>query len=82
MIGMADSIVGDSKMAFVRKVCLGDEYDVYVAHRKEWFQFFCVLMEAVVVPERKLKECSYYLRLVRTVFRRLIVVPIFQNSFS
>jgi hypothetical protein len=31
MIGMLDSIVGDSKIAFVRKVSLGNEHDVYVA---------------------------------------------------
>jgi hypothetical protein len=34
MIGMVDSIVGDSKIAFVRKVSLKNEHDVYVAHRK------------------------------------------------
>jgi hypothetical protein len=31
MIGMIDSIVGDSKMTFVRKVSLRNEQDVYVA---------------------------------------------------
>jgi hypothetical protein len=31
MIGMVDSIVGDLKMAFVRKVNLGDNHNVYVA---------------------------------------------------
>jgi hypothetical protein len=76
MIGMVYSIVGDSKRAFVRKVSLGDEHDVYVAQRKECFQFFCVLVEAVGVPERKLKECSHYLSLVRTEVRRLSMVPI------
>jgi hypothetical protein len=40
MIGMVDSIVGDSKIAFVRKVSLGNEHDVYVAQRKECFRFF------------------------------------------
>jgi hypothetical protein len=44
MIGMVDSIVGDSKMAFIRKVCLGDEHDVYFAQRKKYFQFFCVVV--------------------------------------
>jgi hypothetical protein len=76
MIGMVDSIVGDSKMAFVRKASLGNEHDVYVAQRKEGFQFFCMLMKAVGVPERKLKECSHYLSLVRTVVRRFMMVPI------
>jgi hypothetical protein len=75
-IGMADSMVGDSKMAFVCKESLGNEHDVYVAQRKEGFQFFCVLMKAVGVPERKLKECSNYFSLVRTVVRRFIMVPI------
>jgi hypothetical protein len=54
MIGMVDSIVGDLKIAFVRKVSLGNEHDVYVAHRKKYFQLFCVL-KAVGVLERKLK---------------------------
>jgi hypothetical protein len=76
MIGILDSKVGDLKMAFIRKVSLGDEHDVYVAQRKECFQFLCVLMEAVGIPERKLKECSHYLSLVRTLVRRLSVVPI------
>jgi hypothetical protein len=44
LIGMVDSTVGDSKIAFVSKVCLGNEHDVYVARRKEGFQFFCVVM--------------------------------------
>jgi hypothetical protein len=44
MVGVVDSIVGYSKMAFVRKVCLGDEHDVYVVQRKKCFQFFCVVM--------------------------------------
>jgi hypothetical protein len=61
-------------MAFVRKVSLEKEHDVYVAQRKEGFQF-CVLMKAVGIPERKLKECSHYLSLVRTVVR-FIVAPI------
>jgi hypothetical protein len=55
---------------------LGNEHDVYGGQRKEGFQFFCVLMKAVGVPERKLKECSPYLSLVRTVVRRFIMVPI------
>jgi hypothetical protein len=76
MIGMVDSIVGDSKMAFVHKVSLGNEHGVYVAHRKKCFQLFCVLMKAVGVPERKLKECNHYLSLVRTVVGRFIMVPI------
>jgi hypothetical protein len=76
MIGMVDSIVGDSKMAFARKVSLRNEHEVYVAQRNEGFQFFCVLMKAVGVPEHKLKESSHYLRLVRTVVRRFIEVPI------
>jgi calcineurin-like phosphoesterase len=59
MIGMVDSIVGDSKMAFVRKVSLKNEHDVHVAQRKEGFKFFCVLMKAVGVSVRKLKECSH-----------------------
>jgi hypothetical protein len=46
------------------------------AQRKEGFQFFCVLMKAVGVPERKLKECSHYLSLVRTVVRRFNMVPV------
>jgi hypothetical protein len=75
MTGMVDSIVGDSKMAFVYKVSLGNEHDVYVAQRKKCFQFFCVL-KAVGVPERKLKKCSHYMSLVRTVVRRFIMVPI------
>jgi hypothetical protein len=73
---MVDSIVGDSKIASVRKVSLGNEHDVYVAHRKKCFQLFCVLMKAVGVPERKLKECSHYLSMVRTVVKRFIMVPI------
>jgi hypothetical protein len=44
MVGVMDCIVGDSNMAFVRKVRLGDEHDVYVVQRKERFQFFCVLI--------------------------------------
>jgi hypothetical protein len=44
MIGMVDSIVGDSKIAFVRKVRLGDEHDVYVGQRKNCFQFFGVVV--------------------------------------
>jgi hypothetical protein len=76
MTGIVDSIVGGSKTAFVRKVSLGNEHDVYVAQRREGFQFFCVLMKAVGVPERKLKERSHYLSLVRTVMRRFIMVPI------
>jgi hypothetical protein len=76
MIGIVDSIVGDSKIAFIRKVSLGNEHDVYVAHRKKRFQLFCVLMKAVGVPERKLKESSHYVSLVRTVVRRFIMVPI------
>jgi hypothetical protein len=76
MIGVVDSIVGDSKMAFVRKVSLGNEHGVYVAQRKEGFQFFFVLMKAIGVPERKLKECSHYVSLVRTVVKRFIMVPI------
>jgi hypothetical protein len=75
MVGV-DSIVGYSKMAFVRKVSLGNEPDVYVSQRKKCFQFFCVLMKATGVPECKLKECSHYLSLVRTVVRRFIMVPI------
>jgi hypothetical protein len=34
-----------------------------------------MLMKAVGVPERKLKECSHYLSLVRKVVR-FIMVPI------
>jgi hypothetical protein len=44
MVGVVDSIVGDSKMAFVRKVLLGDEHDVYVVQRKKCFQFFCLVV--------------------------------------
>jgi hypothetical protein len=44
MDGMVDSIVGNSKMAFVRKVRLGDEHDVYDVQRKKCFQFFCVVV--------------------------------------
>jgi calcineurin-like phosphoesterase len=44
MVGVVDSIVGYSKMAFVRKVCLGDEHGVNVAQRKKYFQFFCVVV--------------------------------------
>jgi hypothetical protein len=76
MIEMVDSITGDSKIAFVRKVSLGNEHDVYVAHRKKYFQLFCVLMKAVGVPERKRKESSHYVSFVRTVERRFIMVPI------
>jgi hypothetical protein len=79
VIGMVNSIVGDSKMAFVSEVSFGDQHDVYIVQRKECFQFFCVLMKAVGVPERKLKECSHYLSLVRTVVRRFIMVPICSN---
>jgi hypothetical protein len=70
---MVDSIVGDSKIAFVRKVSLGNEHDVYVAHRKKCFQLFCVLMKAVGVPERKLKESSHYESFVRTVVSTFIM---------
>jgi hypothetical protein len=49
MIGMVDSIVGDSKMAFDREMLLGDEHDVYVVQRKKCVQLFCVLVEAVEV---------------------------------
>jgi hypothetical protein len=76
MIGMIGSIVGDSKMTLVRKVSLGSEHDIYVAHRKKCFQLLCVLIKAVGVPERKLKECSHYLILIRIVVRRFIMVPI------
>jgi hypothetical protein len=76
MVGVVDSIVGDSNVAFVGKVCLGDEHGVNVAQRKKCFQFFCVVVLAVGVPECKLKKCSHYLSLVRTVVRRFIVVPI------
>jgi hypothetical protein len=79
MTGMVDSIVGDSKMASVIKVSLGNEHDVYVAQRKEGFQFFCVL-KTVGVPEHKLKECSHYLSLVSTVVR-FIMVPICPKRF-
>jgi hypothetical protein len=34
---MLDSIVGDSKMASVRKVSQRNEPDIYVAQRKEGF---------------------------------------------
>jgi hypothetical protein len=44
MVGVVDSMVGDSKMAFVRKVSLENEHDVYVAERKEGFLLFCVFM--------------------------------------
>jgi hypothetical protein len=54
MIGMVDRIVGDLKIAFVRKVSLGNEHDVYVSRRKKCVQLFCVLMKAVCVLERKL----------------------------
>jgi hypothetical protein len=57
-------------------VSLGDEHDVYVAHRKECFHYFCVLMKAFGVPERKLKECSHYLSFARAVVRRLSMVSI------
>jgi hypothetical protein len=80
MIGMVDSIVGDSKIAFVRKVSLRNEHDVCVTQRKEGFQI-CMLMKAVGVPERMLKECSHYLNLVRTVVKRFIMVPICSERF-
>jgi hypothetical protein len=35
MVGLIDNIVGYSKMAFVRKVCLGDEHDVLCCAEKE-----------------------------------------------
>jgi hypothetical protein len=73
MIGMLDSIVGDSKIAFVLKWSLGNEHDVYVVHRKKCFQLFCVLMKAVGVPERKLKESSHYESFVTTVVRKFIM---------
>jgi hypothetical protein len=73
MIGMVDSIVGDSKIAFARKVSLGNEHDVYVAHRKKCFQLLFVLMKAVGVPESKLKESSYYESFVRTVVSTFIM---------
>jgi hypothetical protein len=44
MVGVVDSIVGYTKMAFIRKVRLGDEHDVYVAQRKKCFQFFCLVV--------------------------------------
>jgi hypothetical protein len=44
MVGLLDCIVGESKIAFVRKVRLGDEHDVYVAQRKKCFQLLCVLI--------------------------------------
>jgi hypothetical protein len=56
---------------FVRKVSLGDEHDVYVAQRKEGFRFFCVLMKAVGVPERKLKECTHKGFEVRDIIEKL-----------
>jgi hypothetical protein len=76
MIGMVDSIVGDSKIAFVRKVSLGNGHYVYVAYRKKCFQLFCVLMKAVGVPEHKRMESSHYVSFVRTVVRRFIIDPI------
>jgi hypothetical protein len=81
MIGMVDSIVGDSKIALVGKVSLG-KHDAYVAHRKKCFQLFCVLMKAVGAPERKLKESSHYVSLVRTVVRRFVMVPICSKGLS
>jgi hypothetical protein len=75
MIGMVDSIAGDSKIVFVHKMSLGHEHDVYVAHRKKCFRLFCVLMKSVGVPERKLKESSHYVSFVNTVERRRIMVP-------
>jgi hypothetical protein len=33
-------------------------------------------MNAVGVPERKLKECNHYLSVVRSVVSRFIMVPI------
>jgi hypothetical protein len=44
MVGVLDCIVGESKIAFVRKVRLGDEHDVYVAERKKCFQLLCMLI--------------------------------------
>jgi hypothetical protein len=44
MVGVVDSIVGYSNVAFVGKVCLGDEHDVSVAQGKKCFQFFCVVV--------------------------------------
>jgi hypothetical protein len=43
MVGVVDSIVGYSNVAFVGKVCLGDEHDVNVAQGKKYFQF-CVVV--------------------------------------
>jgi hypothetical protein len=44
MVGVVDSIVGYSKMAFVCKVRLGDEHDVFVVQRNKLFRFFCVMV--------------------------------------
>jgi hypothetical protein len=44
MVGVLDCIFGESKIAFVRKVRLGVEHDVYVAQRKKCFQLLCVLI--------------------------------------
>jgi hypothetical protein len=76
IIGMVDSIVGDSKIDVVLKESLGNEHDAYVAHRKKCFQLFCVLMKGVGVPERKLKESSHYVIFVRTVVSSFITFPI------
>jgi hypothetical protein len=76
MVGVVDSIVGDLKMAFVRKVRLGDEHDVYVVQRKTCFQFFYMVVYAIGVPECTLKKCSHYLNFVWIVVRRFIMVPI------
>jgi hypothetical protein len=62
-------------MAFVRKVSPGNEHDVYVTHRKKCFQLFCLLMEAVGVPDHKLKESSHYFSLLCTLVMRFIMVP-------
>jgi hypothetical protein len=35
MVGMVDSIVGDSNVALVGKLCLGDEHNVNVAQGKK-----------------------------------------------
>jgi hypothetical protein len=53
LVGVVDSIAGDSThFTIVREVGLGDEHDVYVAQRKQYFQF-CVVVWAVGVPECK-----------------------------
>jgi hypothetical protein len=44
MVGVVDSIVGYSNVAFVGKICLEDEHDVNVAQGKKCFQFFCVVV--------------------------------------